>query len=116
MLSPIHTTQYHWNSEIMISNLLLFFTGPPRCSLDCLVSPPRLLPPDSLHRPTGLHRRPGRATTFYSEPRQNRDLVNIESTQKRQIVSHGIHVGWHVHLKRHLTSAAEELACVGRNE
>lgn len=87
----------------MIPNLVLFFTGPPRCSLDCLVSPPRLSPPDSLHRPTGLHRRPGRAATFYSDPRQNRDLMVKKARNKRQAVSHGIHAGLHVHLKRHLT-------------
>lgn len=56
-----------------------FFTGLPRCSPACPVSPPRLSPPALLHRPTGLHyhhHHLRRYATFYSDTRRSRDLAD----------------------------------------
>lgn len=99
----------------MVSNLALFFTGPPRCSLACSVSPPRLLPPDLPRRPTCLllhhhHRRPlHRYATFSSDTRRSRDLADKTDRQRtrREKLSGCRCVELHVRFKtRHLTSSA----------
>lgn len=92
------------------SYLALFFTGSPCSPLACWVSPPRLLPPDFPHRPTGFHhhhhhRR--RYATFCSDTRWSRDLADKYKIKIKKITHEKLSgccwVELHSHFKRHLT-------------